>query len=57
MKQLTLRESLARVSRSVMFSEPSYSYVKTDSKNGLTGTEALASVGPFFGHGSTEPRE
>ena len=57
MKQLTLRESLARASRSVMFSEPSYSYVKTGSKNRLTGTEALADADPFFGHGSTEPRE
>ena len=60
MKQLTLRrlrESLARASRSVMFAEPSYSYVKTGSMNGLTGTEALADVDPFFGHGSTEPRE
>ena len=57
LKQLTLRESLARASRSVMFSEPSYSYVKTGSKNGLTGTEALADADPFFGHGSTEPRE
>ena len=53
LKQLTLRESLARASRSVMFSEPSYSYVKTGSKNGLT---ALADADPFFGHGSTEPR-
>ena len=57
MKQLTLRESLARASRSVMFSEPSYSYVKTGSMNRLTGTEALADADPFFGHGSTEPRE
>ena len=31
MKQLTLRELLARASRSVMFFEPSYSYVKTGS--------------------------
>ena len=60
MKQLTLRrlrESLARASRSVMFAEPSYSYVKTGSMNGLTGTEALADADPFFGHCSTEPRE
>ena len=57
MKQLTLRESLARASRSVMFSEPSYSYVKTGSMNRLTGTEALTDADPFFGHGSTEPRE
>ena len=57
MKQLTLRESLARASRSIMFSEPSYSYVKAGSMNRLTGTEALADADPFFGHGSTEPRE
>jgi len=33
MKQLTLRESLARASSAVMFSEPSYSYVKAGEKN------------------------
>ena len=47
----------ARASRSVMFSEPSYSYVKIGLVNGLTGTKALADADPFVGHGSTEPRE
>ena len=56
-KRLDLRESLARASRSVMFSEPSYSYVKTGSMNRLTGTETLADADPFCDHGSAEPRE
>jgi hypothetical protein len=55
-KQLTLRESLLRASRSVMFEDPSYVFVGSQ-KSGFTGTDILAKASPFFGRGSAEPRE
>ena len=56
-KQLTLRECISRASESVMFGDPSYRFVKKLIRGDTALDQVNSESMPFFGAGSTEPRQ
>ncbi len=56
-KQLTLRECISRASESVMFGDPSYRFMKKLIRGDTALDQVNSESMPFFGAGSTEPRQ
>ena len=56
-KRLTLRECISRASESVMFGEPSYWFDKKLIRSGTELDRVSSEPMPFWGAGSTEPRQ
>ena len=56
-KQLTLRECITRSSESVMFTDPSYRFVRPLKSGGTALDQVCYESMPFFGVGSAEPHQ